>query len=112
MEDKFNFNHFSSFTVDSKTRDISQLGNFLNELNNNEKTVERKLNIGDRVRLKGRNYVVVVEYINYEMPGIGRVDYAGTREDGKEENLLCIFNQSEIERVIFSNENDLEGKER
>lgn len=112
MEDKFNFNHFSSFTVDGKKKDISELGNFLNEMNNKGITVERKLNVGDRVKLKGRNYVVIVKYINYEMPGIGMVDYAGTREDGKEGNLMCIFNQSEIENVIFSKEKDLEGEER
>lgn len=112
MENKFNFNHFSSFTVDGKKKDISELNDFLKEIDNNEKTVKRKLNIGDKVRIKGRNYVVIVQYIDFEMPGIGMVDYAGIREDGKEENLLCIFNQSEIESVISSCEKDLDEEER
>ncbi len=112
MEDEFNFNHFSSFTVDGKRKNISELKDFLVEENNSGITVTTKLKIGDKVKLKGRNYIVIVQYIDYEMPGIGKVDYAGIKENEKNENLKCIFNQNEIEEVIFSKENDSKGEER
>ncbi len=112
MEDEFNFKHFSSFKVDGKNKDINELGDFLKENDKKGITVTKKLNIGDKVKLKGRDYVVIVQNIDYEMPGLGRVDYAGIREGEEKENLKCIFNQSEIEEVVFEKENNLEGEER
>lgn len=113
MQDGFNFNHFSSFTVDKKKRKITELESYLNKSDENERTIKTKLNIGDIVKLKGRKYEVVVEYIDYEMKGIGKVDYAGRRSDGKEQNLLCIFNQNEIDLVVqHSNEISNNKEER
>ena len=113
MEDKFDLNYFSSFTVDGKKRNMEELEGYLNELNQKGITVKTRLNIGDIVKLKGRKYEVVVEYIDYEMKGIGKVDYAGRRSDGKEQNLLCIFNQNEIYLVVqHSNEISNNKEER
>lgn len=112
MEDKFNFNSFSSFIVDGKKRDISELRDYLIDDDKNGKIVEQQLGIGDKVKLKGRDYTVIIKYINYNMPGIGVVDYAGIRDDGKGENLLSIFNQSEIEKIIAKNENEINKEER
>ena len=110
--EEFNFNHFSSFTVNGKKKDISELNDYLIDQNINGIVIQKKLNVGDKVKLKGRDYVVVVKYINYEMPGIGVVDYAGIREDGNNENLLSVFNQSEIENVIFDKKNELNEGEK
>lgn len=100
MQEKFGFDHFYSFKApDGKTRNIDDLEEYLRNQSKKIK-VKRKLKKGDVVKLYGRNYYVVVEYIDYEMNGIGKVDYAGRRIDGKEENMLSIFNQSEIEKII------------
>ena len=100
MQDIFNLNHFSSFTVNGKKRNIEELEGHLNELVQKGITVKTRLNIGDIVKLKGREYTVVIEYVDYEMEGIGKVDYAGKRTDGKEANLLCVFNQNEIDSIV------------
>ena len=76
MQDIFNLNHFSSFTVNGKKRNIEELEGHLNELVQKGITVKTRLNIGDIVKLKGREYTVVIEYVDYEMEGIGKVDYA------------------------------------
>ena len=62
--------------------------------------IKEKLRIGDVVKLQGRDYEVVIEYVDYEVKDIGKVDYAGKRADGLEPNSLSLINQYEIEKII------------
>lgn len=93
------FSHFSCFNADGKTYDIDGLENYLTEQRKNPK-IKEKLRIGDVVKLQGRDYEVVIEYVDYEVKDIGKVDYAGKRADGLEPNSLSLINQYEIEKII------------
>ena len=111
--DRFGSFPFSSFHVDGKTYDISEYENYLKERDKNPK-IKEKLNVGDKVRLQGRDYTVVIKYVDYVCKGIGKVDYAGKREDGKDPTLLSVFNQCDIEAVIEkrNNFNGMVGKHK
>ena len=93
------FSDFSSFHADGKTYDIDELENYLTEQRKNPK-IKEKLRIGDVVKLQGRDYEVVIEYVDYEVKDIEKVDYAGKRADGLEPNSLSLINQYEIEKII------------
>lgn len=105
MLEDFRFSDFSTFKKDGKKEKIDKLEEYLKRTNKENITYEGKLNIGDEVKLKGVNYTVIVEYVDYEIPGVGRVDYAGKRKD-KQEELLCLFNQKDIEKVIIRQKED------
>ena len=97
--DRFGSNPFSSFHVDGKTYDISEYENYLKEKQKNPK-IKEKLNVGDKVKLQGRDYTVVIKYVDYVCEGVGKVDYAGKSENEKNSAYLSLFNQYEIESVI------------
>lgn len=107
MEENFNFSHFNTFEKDGKIEKIDKLGEYLKKEDIDNITYKKRLNIGDEVKIKGVDYTVVVEFINYEIPGLGMVDYAGKRKDKKDE-LLCLFNQKDIEQVISRPVSELE----
>lgn len=113
MKEKFNFENFSSFTVNGKTRKIDDLKNHLTESYKNRITVNTKLNIGDVVKLKDRPYEVIVENVDYEIDGIGKVDYLGRKTNQEDNKILCFFYQYEIEEIIKRNNKERnEGEER
>ncbi len=62
--------------------------------------IKEKLNVGDKVKLQGRDYTVVIKYVDYVCEGVGKVDYAGKSENEKNSAYLSLFNQYEIESVI------------
>lgn len=56
---------------------------------------EEKLEVGDIVKLKGDDSSYEVMYIDYEIPGIGIVDYAA-KNISRDEADLTLFNQKDI----------------
>lgn len=98
MFENFDFDHFSSFTVDGKERPIGELKKYIEETKKNI-IITEKLNIGDRVKLKGRDFIVVINNTDCEVEGIGKVDYTGKRE-GQLDNRLYFFNQNQITEII------------
>lgn len=108
MED-FKFSEFSSFSDNGKVEDINKLEEHLTKMDKAGISYKQKLKIGDRVKLKGLDYIVIVQHVDYEIPEIGVVDYAGKKIG--EEEYLCLFNQKDIESVL-DGEKDLEEEER
>lgn len=99
LEEDFKFSDFSSFEKDGKKENIDKLEAYLKDVEKTGITFKDGISVGDEVKLKGVDYTVIVEYIDYEIPGFGTVDYAGKRTDKKDE-LLCLFNQKDVENVI------------
>lgn len=58
-----------------------------------------KLSEGDLVKIKGSDDLISVKYVNYEVPNVGVVDYAGVRID-EEGDWLVLFNQKDIEEAV------------
>lgn len=104
-KEKFDFSQFSTFEENGKTRNINELEDYLKE-KNKDISVKETLKIGDEVKLKGVEYTVIVTHINFEIPGNGRVDYAGKRQDEQDDGLLRLFNQKDIESKIVKREKE------
>ena len=58
-------------------------------------TFHEKLEVGDTVKLKLEPKLVTVKYVDYEIPNLGKVDYAGVKED--DTSYLVLFNQKDID---------------
>ena len=71
---------------------------YFNRIEKESITYNKELEIGDQVKLKGVDYNVIVKHKNFEVPNLGIVDYAGTRDDDITGNLV-LFNQKDIEKV-------------
>lgn len=97
--ESFNFSNFSTFVENGKVRKIGELEEYLKKVEKENITYKEKLEIGQEVKLKGIDYTVIVKYIDYQIPDLGKVDYAGPRSDGADERLR-LFNQKDIEKVI------------
>ena len=70
---------------------IYSLSNLENEL-----FVAEKLDVGDIVKLRNFDDKIEVTNVDYEIPNVGIVDYAGKNLDHESNNLI-IFNQKDIE---------------
>lgn len=62
----------------------------------NELFVAEKLDVGDIVKLRNFDDKIEVTNVDYEIPNVGIVDYAGKNLDHESNNLI-IFNQKDIE---------------
>ena len=58
-------------------------------------TFHEKLEVGDTVKLKLEPKLVTVKYVDFEIPNLGKVDYAGVKED--DTSYLVLFNQKDID---------------
>ena len=67
---------------------------YINSLQENI-TYSEKLSVGDVVRLKGENADVSVLYVDYVIPNVGVIDYAG-KELNQSNDELILFNQKDI----------------
>lgn len=101
--EKFDFSNFSSFVEDGKNQNISKLEDYMKKVDKKGITYGAKLKIGDKVKLKGLDDIVIVKFINYNIPDIGMVDYAGEKPGG-EKGCLCLFNQKDIECKVTKEE--------
>lgn len=81
-----------------------KFGNIVDEKNiiKNTITFEEKLIEGDIVKLKDTDCTIIVKYINYEIPNIGIIEYAGTKVEIPS-NRLVLFNQKDIECKVNEN---------
>lgn len=70
---------------------------------NNRNLFNGQLNIGDIVTLKGTDYNVIIKQVNFNVPGLGQVDYAGTKVSEKESEDLVLFNLKDIESKVINN---------
>ena len=43
---------------------------------------------------------MLVKYVDYEIQGIGKVDYAGEKLGKDEKGRLYFFNQKDIEKIV------------
>lgn len=105
--ENFDFSHFSTFKKDGKPEKMEGFEAHMKKIDKENITYTPKLNLGDEVKLKGIDYTVIVKYIDYQVSGLGKVDYAGTRTD-KADELLRLFNQKDILEVVLKNKNDNE----
>lgn len=113
MQGKFGFGSFSSFTgADGKKRKIDELPEYLEDRRKNGITVKTKLNVGDIVKVKGLPDYIIVKYVDYEIKGVGIVDYAGLKVGSEDTKRLSIFYQYEIEKIIKKNNKEEKEEER
>lgn len=108
MEEEFSFRDYSTFERNGKTRPISEYKESLKE----EITINKKLKVGDRVKLKVRNYEVVVTHVDYYMQGVGVIAYIGERTDEEHKGELAAFEQYDIEEIISSKKTDKEPEKK
>lgn len=76
-------------------------GNLL-EKNNatiNQITYPEKLQPGDIVKLKNSDYTILIKYVDYQIPNIGVIDYAGSKIEIPSSRLV-LFNQKDIEYKV------------
>ena len=100
VNEEFNFSQFSSFKSSEKTRKIEELHEHMKKVDKENITCKDRLKVGEKIKLKGVDYIVVILYTEYEIPGIGKVDYAGKRVDDPKSERLYIFNQKDIDYKI------------
>lgn len=83
-----------------------KFGNILeeNDIIKNQITISQKLNVGDIVKLKDSDYSIEIEYVDYEIPNIGIIDYAGSKIEIPSSRLV-LFNQKDIEYKIDTKKN-------
>lgn len=74
-------------------------------------TYEKKLNIGDVVKLKRTGQVVVVQYVDYRRNDYVKADYAGMLYGVDSANLI-LFGQEDIELKynIIDDEKDIKKR--
>ena len=101
MDNNFGFDHFSSFIgSDNKRRKIEDLKNYLEEIKVKNITVVDEIDIGDIVKLKNRDYNVVVRFKDYISSNGIKTDFAGEKTNGEDQGYLVLFDRYEIERII------------
>ncbi len=101
MDNNFGFDHFSSFIgSDNKRRKIEDLKNYLEEIKVKNITVVDEIDIGDIVKLKNRDYNVVVKFKDYISKSGIKSDFAGKKTNSEDQEYLVIFDRYEIEKII------------
>lgn len=75
----------------------------------NEPSVLGILNVGDIVKIKNAEYLVKIKYLNFNVPNIGVVDYAGKKLNDESDNLV-LFNKKDIEKKLSNEELNQHGK--
>lgn len=79
----------------------------INEVLNRQDGFKESISVGDLVRLKTVDYVVEIKFVNFNVPNLGIVDFAGSRIDEKSDDLV-LFNRKDIECLV--NEKDIQKK--
>ena len=79
---------------DSNGKKVEKNLEYINSLQDNI-TFSEKLSVGDVVKLKGENVDVSVLYVDYVIPNVGVIDYAG-KELNQTSDELILFNQKDI----------------
>lgn len=80
-------------------------GNVIDKDNiSNKTTFTEKLKVGDIVKLKDVNYTVEVKFIDYDIPNVGVMNYAGSKIEIPSSRLV-LFNQEDIEYKIENKQN-------
>ena len=74
----------------------------LEQLKNNGELIYQ---VGDKVKLNGSDKVYLIRCLNYEIPGLGHVDYAASLLDdngniNSSGGSLYYFNQNNIECIV------------
>lgn len=110
VDEEFKFSQFSSFKSNGETRQIKDLDEHMKKADKENITYKKRLKVGDKVKLKGLDYTVVIQYVEYEIPGLGKIDYAGKRTDDMESERLCIFNQKDIDHKVEEKEKEEEER--
>ena len=90
--DNFSFNDLKF--KDENGNKVADNEQYIKSLQKNL-SFKEKLEVGDIVKLKGEDSSNEVIYIDYEIPGIGIVDYAA-KNISRDENDLTLFNQKDI----------------
>lgn len=102
----FDFSHFTSFTVDGVERKIEELEDYLNQKANEKGIITEKLKVGDQVKIRGRDFVIVINNTDCEVPGIGKVDYTG-KEKVQFDDRLYFFMQNQITEIVARENEDV-----
>ncbi len=97
---RFSFSQFSSVTVNGKKKSAEEYEKYLKEKEKQGITVKEKLSVGDKVKIKKLDSMMLVKYVDYEIQGIGKVDYAGEKLGKDEKGRLYFFNQKDIEKIV------------
>lgn len=85
-----NFSLNSVNYLDKNEKEISY--SFLENISCNE-----DIQVGDLIKLKGSEFIVRIEHVNYQIKNIGAVDFAGTII---QTNEFVIFNRYNIDKKI------------
>lgn len=93
-----NFNDMTFVTEEGTIVDKNQ-ADYIRMLQEKDITIEERLNIGDIVKLKKMDDFICIQKVNFEISNVGIVDYAGTKENSDDDNLI-LFNQKDIEKKV------------
>lgn len=95
-----NFLEFSTFQSNGEIKPMSKWKEHLKEISTKEVTYDKKLMIGDIVKLKNSEHIVKIKSINCKIGELGTMDYEGVKVNEPNKGRSYFFNQKDIDKLI------------